>query len=1396
MQDNNYNNLSDNGFGRDGVAGKDRRLDPLSTDYIKVDERSLADFVRYLQKLSRQVKFAESDVTPDTWKRFLSVSEGSTVTTTSDSETDIDEPFIRGLIQFLRNPEKFKDDRDAYTRYSQPHRVLLWSFLNLMQDCQEQANQLTKRHLDFYYRTILQLTRRPAQADVVNVVIELPDDVRFHYLEEGTEFNAGLDTNGTPLVYKSEDGLIASRAQVVNVRNLYLNRTQTRLSNALEKGLNLSEIVKLALGEPMPGDPLPACALLNSKSKSDNDAMGMLIKLNTMLSKKATKDDALSYIQNSLFLSQDDFKFIVAFKPENESPGDYEWQDLLQRLRRAYNKRAETRRRDHLRAIVKKSGENSIETGFQDMLNYALGSPKPGDPLPVYQDNSGETVNTVYSALTSRDDADVHAADNYLHDELFMDAGTFKQIYEVAMGEKPNTVLDSQPWKDVFGLVEHAQRKKRDIQRSEPAIDELHDILAADICPLGKDICRTHAAPWKPFGENLSARHARSGFAVSSPILELAEGNRSINLYVLFDSLAPVTDISKDDLFHVLCSGKKGWFSPNTVAVDWGDFFLSKGRLCPTLNWTDDTHSKVSVNIRFFNDKDVGSYIINKKDGAIYQIASVTSGKKAMLMNVGQTTASSKLQSPQYTLFKPEEVCLNSLRLKLELTPADPAVCLSKDAFFTRASFPAIRIELKENGKGKFHYNQLKSLRMKRCAIHVSVENIRNYKIENDEGRLDPGKPFLPFGANAAADSSFYIAHPELCFKLLSTVTLNFKWLKLPKSFDHYYRNYNSFTNTPDYSTFNFQAYKVGHTQIPLMSEKEPLFGTSPNSVEDESGFYNEYQSAVSIELPLDQGENNHRDRNVGNNLREWSSYLKFQLADPDFQHSKYWLLNSQNALEISRQAITAVNNKTTPDYDDLSLNPPYTPALKELTFAYTATTEITFADDAAGLADNECYHTLPFGYAPVCAANQTGGVPFLAQYINEAELYLGLQGLELPQSVSILFQMDEGSGNPDLEFPVVSWSYLEQDVWHSLTAGQILSDTTRNLANSGIIRFDIPACDCSRQGMYPRNLFWLRASVKSNRNAIPDIVGVVSQAMVARFINQNNSPEHYNSPLQPGTITKLTQTDPNVRAIKQPYASRLGKGGEDDESFYVRGSERLRHRGRAVTCWDYERMVLDAFPEIYKVKCLPAGYDDHLRRGIITDIGKVILIVIPDVRGQRRFDPLRPKLAADSLAKIKMYLTTHVSPFVTIEVRNPVFVQVKLRFTAVFKDGWNDSSCIDQLNRELIRYFSPWGYDSDMDIEIGATISDSQVIHFINARPYVDYLTNLNFFQTLDGTNFVRMFRNTRGEISVGRDYPNAILTSAANHDIDVLSGNGYKDEDFHGIGYMRTGLDFQVKG
>ena len=94
-------------------------------------------------------------------------------------------------------------------------------------------------------------------------------------------------------------------------------------------------------------------------------------------------------------------------------------------------------------------------------------------------------------------------------------------------------------------------------------------------------------------------------------------------------------------------------------------------------------------------------------------------------------------------------------------------------------------------------------------------------------------------------------------------------------------------------------------------------------------------------------------------------------------------------------------------------------------------------------------------------------------------------------------------------------------------------------------------------------------------------VILVAAQAFKATFIDKGNDPAFPAKVLPAGTISKLDQPDAAVKKIIQPFSTFGGRAAERSETFYTRVSERLRHKDRAIAMWDYERLVLEAFPQI-----------------------------------------------------------------------------------------------------------------------------------------------------------------------------------------------------------------------
>ena len=186
----------------------------------------------------------------------------------------------------------------------------------------------------------------------------------------------------------------------------------------------------------------------------------------------------------------------------------------------------------------------------------------------------------------------------------------------------------------------------------------------------------------------------------------------------------------------------------------------------------------------------------------------------------------------------------------------------------------------------------------------------------------------------------------------------------------------------------------------------------------------------------------------------------------------------------------------------------------------------------------------------------------------------------------------------------------------------------------------------------------------------------------------------------------------------------------ESSSSFHTRISERLRHKHRSITMWDYERIALLQFPDIYKAKAV-----NHTKyNGALTDYselapGHVTLVTVADVTNKNAVDPLRPKTPLDTLTKIYDYLKKIAPPCVTLHVHNPVFEEIKVCFDVKFHAGVDRGLSEQRLNRELKDFLSPWSSSCARDISFGGQIYKSSLINFVDERPYVDFVTCFKMF-------------------------------------------------------------------
>jgi hypothetical protein len=208
--------------------------------------------------------------------------------------------------------------------------------------------------------------------------------------------------------------------------------------------------------------------------------------------------------------------------------------------------------------------------------------------------------------------------------------------------------------------------------------------------------------------------------------------------------------------------------------------------------------------------------------------------------------------------------------------------------------------------------------------------------------------------------------------------------------------------------------------------------------------------------------------------------------------------------------------------------------------------------------------------------------------------------------------------------------------------------------------------------------------------------------------------------------------------------------------------------------------LVLERFGGIYKARCLP------------TTGGGVEVIVIPDIRDALPADAMAPRASAQVLADIQAFLAARAPASAAVRVRNARYVTVLVRIGVRFRAGEDETFARKRLGEDLVRFLSPWAYDEGADLTIGGRIYAASIVDFVDRRPYVDYVAEIQLFRGRGDGDFTRV---PPGEdYSVAADGPDEVLVAARQHVIDVIPELGYDQRSFTGIDFMSIELDFIV--
>jgi hypothetical protein len=831
------------------------------------------------------------------------------------------------------------------------------------------------------------------------------------------------------------------------------------------------------------------------------------------------------------------------------------------------------------------------------------------------------------------------------------------------------------------------------------------------------------AVAWPLFGEakknaaQVPGAGADLGFALATPVLLLREGWRTVEITVCFTSQSTSESVVSHAVAE-LCAGNT---SEQSFFAAFGAIFsryllascevLSTGDKASLL---EKAHQCLSAGSRAVIDNLLRQDRQDLFCTLLPKIFSVDlTGEKGWHQVSG--VAVKRVSDVGRKILDGVKF---SFSLGPDVAPIVPfAAELHGEGYETR--LPVIRFRINELADF-FPYSLFDCIAVKEFQIEVSVKGVTRLLAYNNHGQLDPTKPFAPFGPLPTGNSYLVVGNYEAAIKDLTTLNLNVEWGDLPKNqdgFQEYYQGYET-----GYSTDSFIA------ELSVMRDGNwlPETGSGSRVTLFDTAAIGDTVSSYKI-LPVTAliyykpVEPSLPEELYRYDLRIRGGFFKLALTGPDsaFGHREYPALLT---------SVLTANARKKPKQQQSVPNAPYTPLINRITLDYGARTVIKAGIDAAA-ARNEYgekpFHIHPFGLETIRAHGDKRFHHLIPSYQFDGNLFIGFSANKPGGVLTLFFHLREDSSRATAaDSPEIAWFYLASNQWQRLTAAQILGDTTDGFLSSGIVTLDIPGNINMRNSIMPNDLYWLKLSAAKDLDSFCSVHGVSAQALQVSRCTGGSEREVASHTIPAGTIRVPLSTIPGVARVSQPVDSFGGRRQEDLSQLKMRVAERLRHKSRAVMPWDYERLVLERFPEVFKVKCFSTMSSNEER----PCPGSVLLVVVPkkkECSDGLGFDPM---LNAVELNRIRTFVRNHASPFVTVEVRNPVYEQIQVRCSIVLTKQAEVRSghYLAKLNQAVVDYISPWcgiGYKA----RFGWCIRRTDIESYIRNLEYVEFVTRFS---------------------------------------------------------------------
>ncbi|WP_421863064.1 baseplate J/gp47 family protein [Motiliproteus sp.] len=814
---------------------------------------------------------------------------------------------------------------------------------------------------------------------------------------------------------------------------------------------------------------------------------------------------------------------------------------------------------------------------------------------------------------------------------------------------------------------------------------------------------------WSGFGHEALPKTA-VGFALSSPLLQLSEAERRIELQLTLTTKLTDHRVVLAELFRVHLSTLDGW----------SDEYLADAEI----------------------------------DGSTLNLSVTIPAEEAAIVGY-------QAQLQGFQLDTPDPV----MQLLLNSEVADPLV------------------------------QRLFAAKIHSVELAVKVNGARNLIIKSDVGRVSPDNDFLPFGPTPQVGSTLSISGDEIFSKRLRQVAIKLDWKSPPMRFSSLYSGYASYVGMPagvDNTYFTVDAgYRDGDGRGFNVTGLSLFHGTN-------AGVSHRLSISETATAAPRRPDTKGYARALGQHRSRWAQkqFGAFQRLNPVYQRLGRPIQKDLSQLRVPGSSLRKepglqlilqqdffhqhYRNAYVKNVLALNTDPslpmisePYTPQISDLSLDYEAYSQpVSLADSSPqAFANTEIrfFHLDCFGQRREHAYQRQQldfvndkAVSLLPQHPEQGALLLGIEQLQPGDSVQLLFQVVDGSADPQIKPSPVRWSVLCDNYWKPLSRQELIFDRSNGLLRSGIVRLLIPPQATTDNSLMPSGLLWLKLAVDEHPQSLCLLRDIRSNAIEVVVLPRTPSNQASSfDPLPAGAITKFNTARTEIKSVEQPYEGFGGRPRETDERFAARVSERLRHKDRALSLRDYETLVLERFDRLYRVKAIP-----HTRPTADSANwqapGHTCVLLLPYVQSENAVDPLRPLVDSQTLDEVQSFLDTRKPMQVQVHVRNPSYLQVRMSLAVRFRQGYEFNHYQQQLQRAIRNRLSPWLDEQQRGPLFGGQIYKSVLTDFIEGLPYVEFITEVQLQSSSDG----ELYSDDSHRIEPKNALQ--ILTSAPSHRIE----------------------------